>query len=46
MENKIFVGCRFSSPEENKKVRSEYAPWITDKIKQAMHWRDFLKKRG
>ena len=33
------------APPITKKVRSEYAPWITSKIKNMMHRRDFLKER-
>ena len=36
----------FHAPEITKKVRSEYAPWITDNIRQVMHRRDFLKKKA
>ena len=31
----------FHAPEITKKVRSEYAPWITVNIRQVMHRRDF-----
>ena len=34
------------APEITKRVRSEYAPWITNDIRQAMHHRDYLKKRA
>ena len=33
------------APPINKKVRSEYAPYITNEIKNLMHRRDFLKGR-
>jgi hypothetical protein len=36
----------FHAPERTKKVRSEYAPWITENIKQTMRRRDFLKKKA
>ena len=36
----------FHAPERTKKVRSEYAPWITENIKQTMHRRYFLKKKA
>ena len=36
----------FQAPEGTKKVRSEYAPWITENIKQTMRRRDFLKKKA
>ena len=36
----------FHAPETTKKVRSEYAPWITENIKQTMRRRDFLKKKA
>ena len=36
----------FYAPQITKKVRSEYAPWITDNIRQVMHQRDLLKKKG
>ena len=36
----------FHAPERTKNVRSKYASWITDKIKQAMRRRDFLKKKA
>jgi hypothetical protein len=29
-----------------KKVRSEYAPWITSEIKNMMDCRDFLKRKA
>ena len=34
----------FHAPETTKKVRSEYAPWITNNIREVMKQRDFLKK--
>ena len=36
----------FHAPEITKKVRSEYAPWVRDNIRQVMHQRDFLKKKA
>jgi hypothetical protein len=36
----------FHAPERTEKVRSEYAPWITENIKQTMRRRDFLKKKA
>ena len=35
----------FHAPETTKKVRSEYAPWITNNIREVMKQRDFLKKK-
>ena len=35
----------FHAPEITKKVGSEYAPWITDNIRQVMYRRDFFKKK-
>ena len=32
------------APEITKRVRSEYAPWITNNIRQAMHPKGLLKK--
>ena len=29
-----------------RKVRNEYAPWITVEIKRSIHHRDFLKKKA
>ena len=29
-----------------RKVRSEYAPWITENIKRHIYHRDFLKKKA
>ena len=34
------------APPITKKVRSEYAPWITSEIKNMMHRRDFLKRKA
>ena len=36
----------FHAPETTKKVRSEYAPWITNNIREVMTQRDFLKKKA
>ena len=36
----------FHAPETTKKVRSEYAPWITNNIREVMKQRDFLKKKA
>ena len=36
----------FHAPQITKKVISEYAPWITDNIRQVMHQTDFLKKKA
>ena len=36
----------FHAPERTKKVRSEYAPWITETIKQTMRRGDFLKEKA
>ena len=33
------------APPITRRVRSEYAPWITKEIKNMIHHRDFLKKR-
>ena len=32
------------APTRIRKVRSEYAPWLTSKIKKSMYHRDYLKK--
>jgi hypothetical protein len=34
------------APPITRKVRSEYAPWITSEIKNLMHRRDFLKRKA
>ena len=36
----------FHAAQNTKKVKSEYAPCITDSIRQVMHRRDFLKKKA
>ncbi len=42
----IFLSVADFHAERTKKVRSEYAPWITENIKQTMRQRDFLKKKA
>jgi hypothetical protein len=32
------------APTRIRKVRSEYAPWLTSNIKKSMYHRDYLKK--
>ena len=32
------------APTRIRKVRSEYAPWLTSNIKKNMYGRDYLKK--
>ena len=34
------------APSITRRVRSEYAPWITDEIKNMIHRRDFLKRKA
>ena len=34
------------APPITRKVRSEYAPWITSETKNLMHRRDFLKRKA
>ena len=34
------------APPITKEVRSQYAPWITNEIKNLMHRRDFLEKKS
>ena len=41
----LTVADRHAAPI-TKKVRSEYAPWITSEIKNMMHRRDFLKRKA
>ena len=36
----------FHAPQITNKVRSEYAPWITNNIRQVIHQTDFLKKKA
>jgi hypothetical protein len=35
----------FHAPPITKRIRSQYAPWITNNIKQIMRQRDYLKKK-
>ena len=34
------------APQMTRKVRSEYAPWVTENIKRHIYHRDFLKKKA
>ena len=34
------------APQVSRKVKSEYAPWITETIKRNIYHRDFLKKKA
>ena len=36
----------FHAPPITKRVRSQYAPWITNNIRQVMRQRDYLKKKA
>ena len=44
-KSKFLAVADLHAPPITRKVRSEYAPWITENIKKSMQNRDYLKKR-
>ena len=44
-KSKFLAVADLHAPPITRKVRSEYAPWITENIKKSMKNRDYLKKR-
>lgn len=45
-KNIFLLVADMHAPQITRKVRSEYAMWITDNIKRTMYHRDFLKKKA
>ena len=45
-KEKFLLVAGLHAPPINRKVKSEYAPWITDIVKKNMLHRDYLKKKA
>ena len=45
-KTKYLLIADLHAPRITRKVRSEYAPWITDTIKKSIYHRDFLKRKA
>ena len=45
-KTKFLLISDMHAPQMTRKVRSEYAPWITENIKRHIYHRDFLKKKA
>ena len=45
-KTKFLTVADFHAPPITKRVRSQYAPWITNNIRQVMRQRDYLKKKA
>ena len=45
-KTKFLLVSDMHAPQVSRKVKSEYAPWITETIKRNIYHRDFLKKKA
>jgi hypothetical protein len=45
-KTKFLLISDMHAPQRTRKVKSEYAPWITENIKRNIYHRDFLKKKA
>ena len=43
---RFFSVADYHAPQISRKVKNEYSPWITHKIKKRIYHRDFLKKKA